>query len=90
MAETSKSLRAAAEAASDFLPRGNYPELSNRPKAVRVAEDLRAAMSEPDPIAEACDLLEEALSDHVGYLTVGQTRFKRRVRKFLKRMEGRK
>lgn len=37
--------------------------------------------------AEAVALLEEALSDHVGNLTVGQGSFRRRVRSFLKRQE---
>jgi hypothetical protein len=48
-----------------------------------VARAYLDALAAPSPLDEACRLLEEALSDHVGDLTVGQEAYKRRVHAFL-------
>lgn len=54
------NLRKAAKAALTLLPRGDYSQWSVKPEAVRIAEDLRSALAEPDELEEAKRLLEWA------------------------------
>lgn len=94
------SIRDAAEAVLEFLPTGDYSMWPHRPKAVVVTENLRAALAEPDAMAEACEIISALLPINEWCVNYGGLRaFPSepisvddidRARKFLKRHGGAK